>query len=76
MKFYEPIAVGIFVVTVLAAAYLLGKRIGYEQGFERANSDAFAEGHISGYNDAIDAIVATQAKAERKEDLRTVVISN
>lgn len=59
MKLYEPIAVGIFAVTVIAAAYSLGKRIGYEQGFESAHDDAFAEGpltsSVSGYGEALDA---------------------
>ena len=61
MRFYEPIAVGLFVVTVLAASYMLGKRMGYEigyaQGFERANTDAFAEGHISGYKQAMNSVL-------------------
>jgi len=53
MKIYEPIAVGVFVVVVLLASYSLGKRTGYDQGWEKANSDAFAEGHIAGYQDAL-----------------------
>jgi len=56
MKIYEPIAVAIFVVVVLAASYSLGKRTGYAQGWERANSDAFAEGHVAGYNDAMGTL--------------------
>ena len=56
MKFYEPIAVSIFVVVVLVASYSLGKRTGYAQGWEKANSDAFAEGHIAGYNDALGTL--------------------
>ena len=58
MKIYEPIAVGIFVIVVLVASYSLGKRTGYDQGWEKANSDAFAEGHIAGYNDALGAMNA------------------
>ena len=53
MKLYEPIAVGLFVVVILAAAYSLGNTIGYEQGFEKGNTDAFAEGHIAGFRDAL-----------------------
>lgn len=53
MKIYEPIAVALFAVVVLAASYSLGKTIGYDQGFEKGNTDAFAEGHIAGYNDAL-----------------------
>jgi len=56
MKIYEPIAVGVFVVVVLLASYSLGKRTGYDQGWEKANSDAFAEGHIAGYKDAMGAM--------------------
>lgn len=56
MKFYEPLAIALFVVVTLTSSYLLGKRIGFEQGWEKANSDAFAEGHIAGYNDAIDTL--------------------
>ncbi len=54
MKIYEPLAVALFVVVVLTSSYMLGKRIGYDQGWEKANSDAFAEGHIAGFNDALD----------------------
>jgi len=57
MKLYEPIAVALFTAVVLSSSYLLGKRIGYDQGWEKANSDAFAEGHISGYNDAVNAML-------------------
>lgn len=57
MKLYEPIAVALFTAVVLSSSYLLGKRIGYDQGWEKANSDAFAEGHISGYNDAVNALL-------------------
>lgn len=57
MKLYEPIAIALFTAVVLSSSYLLGKRIGYDQGWEKANSDAFAEGHISGYNDAVDAML-------------------
>jgi len=57
MKLYEPIAVAMFTAVVLSSSYLLGKRIGYDQGWEKANSDAFAEGHISGYNDAVNAML-------------------
>ena len=59
MKLYEPIAVALFTAVVLSSSYLLGKRIGYDQGWEKANSDAFAEGHISGYNDAVNAMLDT-----------------
>ena len=44
MKLYEPIAIALFTAVVLSSSYLLGKRIGYDQGWEKANSDAFAEG--------------------------------
>ncbi len=57
MKLYEPIAVALFTAVILSSSYLLGKRIGYDQGWEKANSDAFAEGHISGYNDAVNAML-------------------
>lgn len=67
MRFYEPIAIGLFVVTVLAASYMLGKRMGYEvgyaQGFERANTDAFAEGHVTGFNQAMDTLVRADEPA-------------
>lgn len=53
MKLYEPIAVGLFAVVILSASYSLGKKIGYDQGFEKGNTDAFAEGHIAGFKDAL-----------------------
>ncbi len=65
MKLYEPIAVGLFAVVVLAASYSLGKKIGYDQGFEKGNTDAFAEGHIAGFNDAL-ASVAQESVAENQ----------
>lgn len=46
MKIYEPVSVGLFVVSVLAASYLLGKRVGYEQGIETASETLVAEGLV------------------------------
>ncbi len=70
MRFYEPIAVGLFVVTVLAASYMLGKRMGYEsgyaQGFESANTDALAESHVSGYNQSLDTLAGTVRESSLK----------
>jgi len=69
MKYYESIAVGLFVVSVLSASYLLGKRIGYEQGFEKGNTDAYAEGHLSGYNAAIEAARSSAATGMQQVNL-------
>lgn len=89
MKFYEPIAVGIFAVTVIAAAYSLGKRIGYEQGFESANDGAFAEGpvtsSVSGYSDALNTATTVVVDASPENAVidtgletpaKTLLISN
>ena len=61
MKVYEPLAVALFVVVVLTSSYMLGKRIGYDEGWEKANSDAIAEGQLAGFNDALNTVAKDSA---------------
>lgn len=56
MKRQELIAVGLFSVMVVVMLFSVGRNMGFNQGFEKGDTDAFAEGHIAGWQDAMLAV--------------------
>lgn len=53
MKYHRPISVSIFVLMMLVFSFSLGKNQGYKRGFEKGDTDAFAEGHVAGWEEAV-----------------------